>query len=78
MVACWDGCINIIYMGRFKAAFVKEIPCLRVLWSSSKEKVDKHVRKHDPVGIVYKFQKAFYNVPDQKLSRKLNRHGIRG
>lgn len=50
MVACWDGCINIIYMGQFKAAFVKETPCLRDLWSSSKEQVDKHVRKHDPVG----------------------------
>lgn len=67
-----------IYAGGFEVAFVKEIPLLRNLWSSSKEKVDKHVCKHDPVDIAYNFQKAFDKVPDQKLLRKLNRHGIRG
>lgn len=77
-MASQDGCENIIYMGWFKAAFVKEIPLLRDLWSSSKEQVDKHVCKHDPVDIAYKFQKAFYKVPDQKLSSKLNRHGVIG
>jgi len=76
--ACWNGCINMIYAGGFKIAFVKEILLLRNLWGSSKEKVDKHVCKHDPVDIVYNFQKASDKVPDQKLLRKLNRHGVRG
>lgn len=67
-----------IYVGRIKIAFVKEIPLLRNLCSPSEEKVDKHVCKHDPVDIVYDFQKVFDKVPDQKLLRKLNRRGIRG
>lgn len=67
-----------IYMGGSKIAFLKEIPPLGNLWSSSKEKVGKHMCKHDPVDIVYSFQKDFDKVPDQKLLRKLNRHGVRG
>lgn len=76
--ACWGGYRSVIYVGGLESAFVTEFPLLGSLWSSSKEKVDRHVCKHDPVDVVYNFQKAFDRVPDQKLLRKLNRHGIRG
>lgn len=72
-----SGCINMICMGEFKKDFIKEIPLLVNLWSSSKENVKKHLCERDPVNIVYSFQKAFEKVPDQKLLRKPNRHGIR-
>ncbi|CAM5087761.1 unnamed protein product [Eretmochelys imbricata] len=43
------------------------------------EEVNKHVDEGDPVDIVYlAFEKAFDNVPHQRLLSKVSSHGIRG